>query len=143
MTELVASLRRNRQAIFALAMILVVLWLLWTARGALPAFFIGLALAFVLDPIVTLFARQGAPRWAGVIVAYVLVVVIVWGLVAYALPPISRQAREFIEHLPELGAAVGDLERGLVDWYAGLPLPAELRAAVDAQVAASGQAVAD
>ncbi|MGH2402555.1 MAG: AI-2E family transporter [Candidatus Limnocylindria bacterium] len=143
MTELVATLRRNRQAIFALAMILVVLWLLWTARGALPAFFIGLALAFVLDPIVTLLARQGAPRWAGVIVAYVAVVVVVWGLVAYALPPISRQAREFIEQLPELGAAVGDLERGLVDWYAGLPLPAELRAAVDAQVAASGQAVAD
>jgi predicted PurR-regulated permease PerM len=143
MTEIVASLRRNRQAIFALVMILVVLWLLWTARGALPAFFIGLALAFVLDPIVTYLGRHGAPRWAGVIVAYVIVVVIVWALVAYALPPISRQAREFIEQLPELGAAVGDIERGLVDWYTGLPLPAELRAAVDAQMAASGQAVAD
>jgi predicted PurR-regulated permease PerM len=143
MTEIVASLRRNRQAIFALVMILVVLWLLWTARGALPAFFIGLALAFVLDPIVTYLGRHGAPRWAGVIVAYVIVVVIVWALVAYALPPISRQAREFIEQLPELGAAVGDIERGLVDWYTGLPLPAELRVAVDAQMAASGQAVAD
>lgn len=143
MTELVASLRRNRQSFFALAMILIVVSLLWTARGALPAFFIGLALAFVLDPVVTLLARHGAPRWAGVIVAYLALVLVVWGLIAYALPPISRQTREFIEQLPALGAAVGDIERGLLDWYAGLPLPAEIRAAVDTQVAASGQAVAD
>jgi predicted PurR-regulated permease PerM len=143
MTELVATLRRNRQAIFALAMIVVVIALLWAARGALPAFFIGLALAFVLDPVVTLLARQGAPRWAGVIVAYIAVVLVVWALIAYALPPISRQTSEFIEQIPQLGAAVGNLERAVLDWYEGLPLPAEVRAAVDAQVAASGQAIAD
>jgi len=143
MTELVATLRRNRQAIFALAMILIIAALLWTARGALPAFFIGLALAFVLDPIVSFLARQGVPRWAGVIVAYVIVVLLVWAIIAYALPPISRQASEFIEQLPQLGAAVDDIERGLERWYAGLPLPGEVRAAVDAQMTATGQAVAD
>ena len=50
MPELLGSIHRHRQAIFALFMIAVVLTLLWVARGALPAFFIGLALAFVLDP---------------------------------------------------------------------------------------------
>ncbi|MCA1570731.1 MAG: AI-2E family transporter [Chloroflexi bacterium] len=143
MTELVATLRRNRQAIFALAMILIIAALLWSARGALPAFFIGLALAFILDPIVTFLARQRVPRWAGVIVAYVIVVLLVWAIIAYALPPISRQASEFIEQLPQLGAAVGDIERGLERWYAGLPLPGEVRAAVDTQMTATGQAVAD
>ena len=143
MSELVESIRRNRQSIFALAMVVLVIWLLWTARGALPAFFIGLALAFVLDPIVTFLARQGAPRWAGVIVAYVAVVLVLWAVIAFAVPPIARQTTEFIEHLPAFGAAVGDVERGLVEWYQDLPLPTELRAAVDAQVAASGQAVAD
>ena len=143
MSELVDSIRRHRQSIFALAMIVIVLWLLWTARGALPAFFIGLALAFVLDPIVTFLARRGAPRWAGVIVAYVAVVLVVWAVIAFAVPPIARQTREFIEHLPELGASVADIERGLVEWYEGLALPDELRAAIDTQVAASGQALAD
>jgi len=143
MSELVDSIRRHRQSIFALAMIVIVLWLLWTARGALPAFFIGLALAFVLDPIVTFLARRGAPRWAGVIVAYVAVVLVVWVVIAFAVPPIARQTREFIEHIPELGASVGDIERGLVEWYEGLALPDELRAAIDTQVAASGQAIAD
>jgi predicted PurR-regulated permease PerM len=143
MSELLASVRRHRLALFAVAMIAVVAYLLWSARGALPAFFIGLALAFVLDPAVTFLARRGMPRWAGVIVMYVAVVAVIWALVAYALPPISRQAREFMEHLPELGAALADVERGLTDWYEGLPLPGELRAMIDEQLAASGQAAAD
>src|SRR3990170_5828869 len=143
MPELLASMHRHRQAIFALGMIAIVILLLWTARGALPAFFIGLALAFILDPAVTLLARQGMPRWAGVVVMYLAVVAIVWALIAFVLPPISGQAREFMQHLPELGSALTGIERGLADWYADLPLPAELRSMVDDQLAASGQAVAD
>ena len=143
MSELLASVRHHRQSIYAMAMIIVVAVLLWTARGALPAFFIGLALAFILDPAVSYLAHRGVPRWAGVIVMYVALVAVIWALVAYALPPISRQASEFIEHLPELGAALGDLERGFIDWYADLPLPAEVRTTIDAQIAASGRAIAD
>ena len=143
MSELSDSIRRNRQSIFALAMVVLVIWLLWTVRGALPAFFIGVALAFVLDPIVTFVARRGAPRWAGVIAAYVAVVLAVWAVIAFAVPPIARQTTEFIAHLPELGASVGEFERALLEWYASLPLPDDLRAAIDAQVAAGGQAFAD
>jgi predicted PurR-regulated permease PerM len=143
MAELLTTIRRHRQALFALVMIALVLWLLWSARGALPAFFIGLALAFVLDPAVTFLARRGMPRWAGVIVMYVAVVAIIWALIAFALPPISRQGREFLEQLPQFGAALGDFERGLERWYEGLPLPSEIRAMVDEQLAASGEAVAD
>ena len=140
MPDLLASIHRNRQALLALLMIVIVLLLLWTARGALPAFFIGLALAFILDPAVTFLARRGMPRWAGVIVMYVAVVAVVWALIAFALPPISRQTSEFIAHAPD---AVGDIEQGLADWYAGLALPVELREIIDEQVAASGAAIAD
>jgi predicted PurR-regulated permease PerM len=143
MSELIASVRRHRQAIFALAMMIIVAALLWNARGALPAFFIGLALAFVLDPAVTFLSRRGMPRWAGVIVTYIALVAVIWALIAYALPPISRQATELIEHLPELGASLADVERGLADWYEGLPLPGDLRAMIDQQLAASGEAAAD
>ena len=143
MSELIASMHRHRQAIFALAMIVLVAFLLWAARGALPAFLIGLALAFVLDPAVTFLARREVPRWAGVIIMYLAVVAVVWGLIAYALPPISRQSREFIEHLPELGAALSEIEQGLVGWYENLPLPAELRTMIDGQIADSGEAAAD
>src|SRR5918999_4505922 len=97
MTELLASVRRHRQALFALLMIVVVLFLLWTARGALPAFFIGLALAFVLDPGVTALASRGVPRWAGVLVSYAGLVAVIWALLYFALPPITQQARALLE----------------------------------------------
>lgn len=143
MADLLSALRRHRQALFALAMVALVVSLLWSARGALPAFFIGLALAFVLDPIVTLLARNGAPRWAGVVVAYLAVVVVVWALVAYALPPISRQTREFVEQLPQLGARIGDVEQGLRDWYEDLPLLPDVRATIDERIADSGRVLGD
>jgi predicted PurR-regulated permease PerM len=57
--------------------------------------------------------------------------------------PRIRPRREFLEHLPELGAAVGHLERGFLEWYATLPLPDDVRATIDTQLAASGQALAD
>jgi predicted PurR-regulated permease PerM len=141
MAELMATVHRHRQALFALVMITLVAFLLWSARGAMPAFFIGLALVFVLDPAVTALARRGMPRWAGVVVMYVALVAVVYGLVAYALPPISRQSREFIQQLPELIAALGEIEQNVERWYRDLPLPAELRTMIDAQLAGTGEAI--
>jgi predicted PurR-regulated permease PerM len=140
MPDLLATFHRHRQAILAMLMLAIVILLLWTARGALPAFFIGLALAFILDPAVTFLARRGMPRWAGVVVMYVFVVAVVWALIAFALPPISRQTSEFITHAPD---TVGDIERGLAQWYEGLALPVELREVIDEQVATSGAAIGD
>jgi predicted PurR-regulated permease PerM len=143
MADLLDAIRRHRQALFTLAMIAIVVGLLWVARGALPAFFIGLALAFILDPGVTRLQRVGVPRWAGVLVSYVALVAVVWLLVAYAVPPIARQAREFIEHLPALGATIQDVERAIVDWYEGLPLPADVRDTIGEQIVAARQAIGD
>jgi predicted PurR-regulated permease PerM len=143
MPDLLATVHRRRQAIFAFAMIVLVLGILWIGRSALPAFFIGLALAFVLDPAVTFLARRGVPRWAGILIMYVAVVATIWLIIAFALPPITAQAREFIDHLPELGATVSGIEQAILDWYDRLPLPPDVRETIDAQIAASGQIISD
>lgn len=141
MADLLGAVRRHRLSIFALAMIVLVAWLLWSARGALPAFFIGLALAFVLDPGVTFLQRRGVPRWGGVLAMYALVVALVWLVIAFALPPIAQQTRQFLDHLPELGASISSVERGIEDWYRSIPLPPELRDMLDASVARGQQAL--
>lgn len=143
MAELLGAVRRHRLGLFVLTVGVLVLWLLWTARGALPAFFIGLALAFVLEPIVTLLQRRGVPRWAGILISYVGVVAIAWALIAFAIPPIARQAREFISSLPELGAAITNFQRGLVEWYRSLPLPADLREMLDESIRSAETAFAE
>lgn len=143
MSELFGAIRRHRLGLFVLVALILVAWMLWSARGALPAFFIGLALAFVLDPIVTRLARWGLPRWAGVLVSYALLVALVWIFVAFAVPPIAAQSREFIDHLPQLGASIQDLGRDIAAWYATLPLPPELRAIIDDSLGASERAFGD
>lgn len=144
-SDLLGAARRHRLGIFAAATGFLLVWLLWSARGALPVFVIGLALAFVLDPVVTFLERHEVPRWSGVLVSYAAVAVVIWALAAFALPPFARQSRDFIARLPELGAAVGDLQRGIDEWYRSLPLPADMRASLDAAIgraeAAFGEAI--
>jgi predicted PurR-regulated permease PerM len=141
--DLFDALRRHRLSLFVLAVLVLLGWLLWSVKGALPAFFIGAALAFVLDPVVTWLQRGGIPRWAGILLSYAGIVVLMWGLVAFAVPPIARQTRDFLEHLPELGAAVSNVQRGLQEWYLSLPLPPDLRAALDQSIASAETAFGD
>lgn len=143
MGDLLGALSRHRLGLFVLAVLALVAWLLWSARGALPAFFIAVALAFVLDPVVTFLQHRRVPRWAGVLVAYALVVGLVWGFIALAIPPLAQQSREFVDHLPELGAALTNLQHDFLDWYRSLPLPTELRNMLDDSIANANQAFID
>lgn len=147
MSDLLASIRRNRLGIFVSATGLLLAWVLWSAHGALPAFVIGLALAFVLDPMVTALERRGVPRWGGVLLAFASVVAVIWALAAFAVAPLAQQTREFIARLPELGAAVGALQQDLDEWYRSLPLSPDMRSALDAAIeraeAAFGSAIRD
>ena len=147
MTDLLAAVRRNRLGIFVAASGLLLAWVLWSAHGALPAFVIGLALAFVLDPMVTALQRRGVPRWGGVLLAFASVVAVIWALAAFAVAPLAQQLREFIARLPELGAAIGSIQQDLDEWYRSLPLAPDMRAALDTAIqraeAALGTAVRD
>jgi predicted PurR-regulated permease PerM len=143
MGDLLGALGRHRVALFVLAMLALLTWLLWHARGALPAFFIAVALAFILDPIVTSLQRRSVPRWAGVLVAYAVVVGFVWILVAFAIPPLAQQTRELIDQLPELGAAVTGIQQDVLEWYRSLPLPDDLREMLDESMANAEAAFAD
>jgi predicted PurR-regulated permease PerM len=61
-------------------------------------------------------------------------VALAWALAAFAVPPIANQTRDFISQLPELGAAISNLQRSLFEWYQSLPLPADLRATLDESI---------
>jgi predicted PurR-regulated permease PerM len=143
MTELLAAIRQHRLGLFVLTVGLLIAWAVWSARSALPVFIIGLALAFVLDPVVTWLERRGLPRWSGVLIAYVGLIALVWLLVAFAVPPVARQTRDFIRHLPELGATVTNLQDSVIAWYRSLDLPVELRNAIDQSIQSARAALGD
>ncbi len=143
MTDLIGAAQRHRLGLFTLAVLALLAWIVWSARGALPAFAIGTALAFVLDPPVTWLRRAGLPRWGGVLLMYVVVVGLVWALIAFAIPPLAAQTRDFIDNLPRLVQAIVDVERGIEAWYASLPLPADLRSFLDQAIVQGQQQAAD
>jgi predicted PurR-regulated permease PerM len=140
MSDLLGAVKRHRLGILVSGTSLLLAVLLWSARGALPAFVIGVALAFVLDPVVNVVERRGLPRWSGVLVAYLAVAAVIWALAAFAIAPVAQQTRDFIARLPELGAVIGDLQHGLDEWYRSLPLPADLRATLDAAIGRAEEA---
>jgi len=134
-------LARHRLGLFVTFAILLVAIALWLARGALPVFAIAIALAFLLDPPVTALQRRGVPRLAGILLVYVAVVAAVIGLGWLLLPPLFEQIMRFLEELPVLASQIVAWEQAIVDWLAGLPLPDQIREALDAIVESGQQAV--
>ncbi len=68
------------------------------------AFFIAVG----LDPVVLWLYRRGVPRWAAVLGVVVLLMVVVGGLLALAIPLVSEQASNLSQELPRY---LHDLDR--------------------------------
>lgn len=100
-----------RYALARLAVAVIVMWALFLARDALLIIYISLLIAIGLSPLVKAIEqrrssrttrRQRVPRWAAILVIYL---VLVGGVVAVAVavvPPLVEQARELWAATPAL-----------------------------------------
>jgi predicted PurR-regulated permease PerM len=71
-----------------------------TVRDILILIGLALFLAIGLEPAVSALARYKVPRWAAVITVLVAGLAVVGGFLAAAIPPLTRQATQFITHAP-------------------------------------------
>jgi predicted PurR-regulated permease PerM len=71
-----------------------------TVRGVLVLIGLALFLAIGLEPAVVVLARRKVPRWAAVITVLVAGVAVVGGFLAAAIPPLARQATQFVTQAP-------------------------------------------
>lgn len=132
---------RHRLGLFVVFAMAVLALALWEARGALPAFGIAIALAFLLDPPVTALQRFGVHRVVGILLVYMVVVVAVVGLGVLLLPPLVAQFTLFLEELPTLAAQLIRWVEAIVDWLTGLPLPDPIADAIDSIIESGQQAL--
>ncbi|HEY4200113.1 MAG TPA: AI-2E family transporter [Devosiaceae bacterium] len=141
---------------FLLALILV----LWVFRGILLPFVIGLALAYLLNPLVGMMGRLGLGRgWATAIVLAIVLVIIGWAMfllvpllvqqvigLAQRLPgyvtDLQALANQWVPALNEwLGPErTQQLEQSLTEWMNSLNLPG-ITATITSTIAASGASV--
>jgi predicted PurR-regulated permease PerM len=71
-----------------------------TVRGVLVLIGLALFLAIGLEPAVSVLARRKVPRWAAVITVLVAGLAVVGGFLAAAIPPLVRQATQFVTQVP-------------------------------------------
>ncbi len=73
-----------------------------TVRDVLILIGLALFLAIGLEPAVSVLARRQFPRWAAVITVLAVGLAVVGGFLAAAIPPLARQATQFIIHAPTM-----------------------------------------
>jgi predicted PurR-regulated permease PerM len=99
--------------LLVVAALLAVGWLLWNARPALMPFIVGLALAYLLLPLVNWLSRH-IPRALAILIVYVIAIAVIIGVIAYLVPVIVTQIQQLIASLPTFSqwqGMVGDLLR--------------------------------
>ncbi len=128
----------NRR-LLSLVAVLVVFGVLFAARGALPPFFIGLILAYLLLPAARRIERwmpfrTAHPSFARVLavsIVYLIVILIVVLIATLVFPVVFRQVNRFIEALPNMASQAREV---LQLWTAELlrSIPEEIRSEVEA-----------
>lgn len=73
-----------------------------TVRGLLVLIGLALFLAIGLEPAVSVLARRWLPRWAAVVTVIMLVLAVVGGFVTAAIPPLAREAGQFVTQAPAI-----------------------------------------
>ena len=88
------------QAIFWSVALLVLLLFLWVFSGILLPFIVGMALAYLLDPLADRLQRGGLSRFWATITIVVLTVLVLTLVGLIAIPLLVSQLSDFVERLP-------------------------------------------
>lgn len=141
MTYLLNQLSPRRIARWALVLVAIYLvgWLLWQARSALTPFVIGLVLAYLFLPLVNRFEGR-VPRWAAILIVYLLVLGLVSTFFAFLVPPLVEQFSQLIRALPDLPTIQHWVDLVIIEYeqiLANLPdeMSAQVRSVLSGMVA--------
>ena len=105
--------------------------LLYLGREAVSPFIVGLLLVYLLNPLVERLAGRGVPRWAAVLIVFVVTILVLVQGLSFLVRPLVEQVRTFATDLPSILAQAQEM-------YRGLDLPPALREAIDGWVAGLG-----
>ncbi len=111
----------------------LVLWLLWRTGTQLLPFVFGLVFAYLLLPLVNKLERW-LPRWAAILVVYLVGLGVVVGSILYIVPPAITQVQGFFKSLPEFynNTLEPKINEGLT-WYRR-EVPEDMQKSIDSQV---------
>ncbi len=77
-----------------------VIQLLGDARGVLILIGLAVFLAIGIEPAVAFLVRHGLPRWAGVLITLLVILLVVVGFLAAAIPALVTQGDQIVKNIP-------------------------------------------
>lgn len=77
-------------------------YMIITVRGALLLTGLAFFLAVGFEPTVSVLARRWMPRWAAVVTAVALILAVIGGFLAAAIPPLARETGRFLTQGPTI-----------------------------------------
>ena len=123
----------------------LLLYVLFLARGALFPFIISIVLAQLLHPVVSAVERwmpgrrryPGVTRIVAIVLIYLCALAILGVFLLMTIPPVFTESQEFVETLPKLYERAHE---GIESWSAEFTqrIPDELRSELEDAVAAGG-----
>jgi predicted PurR-regulated permease PerM len=95
---------------------LILATVLYLGRDALGPFILGLFLVYLLDPVVSVLARRGFPRWLAILGLYAAIVLGAILVIRITLPPLVEQVSRLVQQLPSLMQTwISALEQTIAD----------------------------
>lgn len=106
-------------------------WFLWLVRAGLYPFFIGIFLAYLLNPFVAFGERKGLTRMWSLVIVYLVVFSSLIGVGSKLIPLLIKELESFANELPRMSDRA---ELLLYEWqhnYQNWVLPNSMRLALD------------
>ena len=94
------STRTLARVFFTLAAFAVFLYVLYLIRDVVTLVLIAIFLAVALGPAVDFFARRRVPRGLSILLTYVLIFLVTFGIGALIVPPIVTEVNNFAQEIP-------------------------------------------
>ncbi|MEM6780659.1 MAG: AI-2E family transporter [Pseudomonadota bacterium] len=79
---------------------------LWVFKGVLTPFILGIAIAYLLEPLVHVLHKIGIKRWLASLLMLVLFFTILSLVIIFIVPPVYRELTELIRKIPDYADAV-------------------------------------
>lgn len=90
------------------ALTLGVIWLMTVAAQAMLLIALGLFLAVGLEPAVSWFVTRGLRRWAAVTSVILILLALLAGFLAAAIPPLVEQGEHLVDNVPQYLQQIND-----------------------------------
>ncbi|MEX2314605.1 MAG: AI-2E family transporter, partial [Thermomicrobiales bacterium] len=141
---------RQYRTLLVIGAVLVIVWLIWSARGALFPFAIGLVFSYLISPLVNRVQLAIPNRgWLGrsrrviaVLIVYLAAISLVISLVATIGPRLVNETFELIEGLPEYAETVREESKYWNRWYEET-IPIDVRVRIEENLDEIGSVVAE